>query len=652
MTATAVRGRLFSFGLAALERLTVPGDHSQEAEFLRTNGSAVQNAPASLDRYLAGPDQEDEPLVRLAHELRLNHVEILVTALAASVETDLMCGRVIAHLQAPLGGSRPTIGLLAAALGPYSKDRNSIAEILTGRAVESGLLQISSEGAPLAERPVSVPIPICLALQTANAVEAQWSGAGFNTNGGAAGAHGISLPPSILAGARKQATGLQARVQRTLAVRSGSVTEAKAAASEIARLMGCGTLFIEAGKGNPVPAGVGPWLLLTARVPVFCFELGPGERKLLPALPHYRGPQLAICGPDGSIESDGETVPGWTLAVAPKAERAHLWELAVGSSSLASGLSSHRYGSGRIAQLGRLARHQGLLEGRAEPLIQDVLAASWTAEGSGLESLAQALPEPIPDNALVMTAGLREELNRLLLRCRGREGLADKLGASASAKYRPGFRALFTGPSGTGKTLASGWLATRLGLPLYRVDLAAVTSKYIGETEKNLAQLLARAEHSEVILLFDEADSMFGKRTEVKESNDRFANAQTNYLLQRIESFDGIVFLTSNNRSRFDPAFFRRLDAIVDFPVPGPMERRLLWQSHLGNDHTLSQRELNQLSASADLLGGSIRNAVFTAAVLARSEGRKIEFSDILQALADEYRKLSRQVPTELIRSA
>jgi SpoVK/Ycf46/Vps4 family AAA+-type ATPase len=251
-----------------------------------------------------------------------------------------------------------------------------------------------------------------------------------------------------------------------------------------------------------------------------------------------------------------------------------------------------------------------------------------------------------------MTAGLREELNRLLLRCRGREGLADKLGASASAKYRPGFRALFTGPSGTGKTLASGWLATRLGLPLYRVDLAAVTSKYIGETEKNLAQLLARAEHSEVILLFDEADSMFGKRTEVKESNDRFANAQTNYLLQRIESFDGIVFLTSNNRSRFDPAFFRRLDAIVDFPVPGPMERRLLWQSHLGNDHTLSQRELNQLSASADLLGGSIRNAVFTAAVLARSEGRKIEFSDILQALADEYRKLSRQVPTELIRSA
>ena len=113
-------------------------------------------------------------------------------------------------------------------------------------------------------------------------------------------------------------------------------------------------------------------------------------------------------------------------------------------------------------------------------------------------------------------------------------------------------RALFTGPSGTGKTLAAGWIATRLGLPLYRVDLASVTSKYIGETEKNLSQLLARAEQAEVILLFDEADSIFGKRTDITDSNDRFANAQTNYLLQRIENYDGIVLLTSNSQARFD----------------------------------------------------------------------------------------------------
>jgi hypothetical protein len=345
-------------------------------------------------------------------------------------------------------------------------------------------------------------------------------------------------------------------------------------------------------------------------------------------------------------------VPSWTVPVAPKDERVKLWEAALGSRGIARALANHRHGSGRIAQLGRLARHRGALNGRARLLLEDVVAASWTAESGGLEALAQPIPDIIPDDALVMTPGLRDELERLLLRCRGREELIEGLGVSASAKYRPGVRALFTGPSGTGKTLAAGWLATRLGLPLYRVDLAAVTSKYIGETEKNLAQLLARAENGEVILLFDEADSMFGKRTDVKESNDRFANAQTNYLLQRIERYDGIVFLTSNNRSRFDPAFFRRLDVIIDFPVPGPAERRSIWQSHLGLNHLLSQRELNQLSASADLLGGNIRNAVLTSSMLARAENRPIAWPDILRALTDEYRKLGRQAPSELQQSA
>src|SRR5687767_7241240 len=191
--------------------------------------------------------------------------------------------------------------------------------------------------------------------------------------------------------------------------------------------------------------------------------------------------------------------------------------------------------------------------------------------------------DPVPHDALVMPPTLRRDLDLFLQRCRAREGLVSGLGAAALTRYHPGVRALFVGPSGTGKTLAAGWLATRLGMPLYRVDLASVTSKYIGETEKNLAQLLARAEHAEVMLLFDEADSLFGKRTDVKDSNDRFANAQTNYLLQRIENYDGIVLLTSNSQARFDDAFARRLDFVVDFPPPRPEERRALWQSHLGS---------------------------------------------------------------------
>ena len=132
---------------------------------------------------------------------------------------------------------------------------------------------------------------------------------------------------------------------------------------------------------------------------------------------------------------------------------------------------------------------------------------------------------------------------------------------------------MFVGPSGTGKTLAACWLAKRLQRPLYRVDLANINSKYIGETEKNLARLFERAERTEAVLLFDEADSLFGNRTDGRDANDRFANAPINYLLQRIETFDRIAILTSNSRTCFDPVFLRRMDLIIDFPTPAAAER-------------------------------------------------------------------------------
>ena len=270
----------------------------------------------------------------------------------------------------------------------------------------------------------------------------------------------------------------------------------------------------------------------------------------------------------------------------------------------------------------------------------DVLAAAWTGEGGGLDALAEPLPTVVSDEALVASTTLRADLEALILRCRAREDLADGLGAAALTRYRPGVRALFTGPSGTGKTLAAGWIATKLALPLYRVDLASVTSKYIGETEKNLSQLLARAEQAEVILLFDEADSLFGKRTDINDANDRFANAQTNYLLQRIENYDGVVVLTSNSQARFDAAFARRLGFIIDFPAPGPDERRALWQSHLGTHELTASGSISSQSRGPERRpdaqccpgrGGHARRA-----------RREIEFADLLRAQA-EMRKLGRR---------
>jgi hypothetical protein len=639
-----VTGGLRSSALAALAALLPVGASSPEASFLRAHAAAAERNGSVLDA-------SDAPLLDLAVRLDLHRIELMAVALAASVEMDLMCGRAVAHLQAPLGGSRPMLGLLASAFAEFDSGNKVIERLLTGAAAESGLLYLLNEGSPLAERAIAVPIPLCLAL---SGRDAAWPAASL----GLEGVPETPLPSSVSEEARRQARGLTAGSQSILVVRSGATAEARAVANEIVSCLGRRPLFIEmdrAGghtKASQNLSGLGPLLLLRELVPVFCFEPGPGERRTVPALPCYSGPILALCGHEGSIEARGESPAAWRIGVPACAERRQLWSVAIGHDQLAAELASdYRHGSGRIAQLGRLVRQQCALDGRAEPAFSDIAAASWAGQGSGMEALAQPLTDLIPDEALVSGTVLREELSRLLLRCRRRESLVEGLGASALARYRPGVRALFTGQSGTGKTLAAGWLATQLGLPIYRADLSAVTSKYIGETEKNLAQLLSHAEESGIILLFDEADSLFGKRTEVRESNDRFANAQTNYLLQRIETFDGIALLTSNSRARFDPAFCRRLDMIVEFPLPGPEERRLLWLSHLGSNHRLSHRDLNQFAAAADLAGGHIRNAVLTAAVLAQAANRPIEYADVYLGLSDEYRKLGRQTPAELVRT-
>ena len=299
---------------------------------------------------------------------------------------------------------------------------------------------------------------------------------------------------------------------------------------------------------------------------------------------------MALSGTDGSIESAGGPAIGWTLPIPPRSERLTLWKQALGDEELAEELARHhRHGAGRIAHLARLAQHQASLRGIEKPSGAEVLAASWTSEGSALESLAEPMRDRIGDEAIVLPPFVRAELEHLLAplpgpRRAGRTAWA--LGSGALPARRAG--AASSAPRARARRWPPAGSPPGSGMPLYRVDLASVTSKYIGETEKNLAQLLARAEQAEVMLLFDEADSLFGKRTDVKDANDRFANAQTNYLLQRIESFDGIALLTSNSRSRFDAAFTRRLDAIIEFPCPGPEERRALWLSHLGAGHALT----------------------------------------------------------------
>lgn len=615
---------------------------SPEVQFLLEQRAAIDPSQTwleSLRHHIQKPPAKDLPLLRLRQKLDLTSAELLTVALALAVEEEVMVGRAVAWLQAPLGGSRPTLGLLAATLEMLTNGEvHPISLLVTGVAVQSGLLTLMNEAAPLPERTVSVPLHLGLAL---GGTDGSLSG----TTIGLGDTPEVPLATSILATAQQWAVSLQTDSQRLLVLRTGSMAEGKSVALAIAHALQTRPLFIDTDK----TASLAPWLLLRHLLPVFCFDLAPGDRKIIPSLPLYAGPVLVLCGPDGSAEAPGKTALSWSIPVPNREERQQLWQTALGNEELATDLARHhRHSSGRIAQLSRLACHHQTLRGSVQPQREDVAAAAWAGEGVGLDALAQPLPDAIPAEALVMTPALQTELLLLLLRCRSRDRLTENLGISTTARYHPGVRALFVGPSGTGKTLAAGWLATQLEMPLYRVDLASITSKYIGETEKNLAQLLARAEQAEVVLLFDEADSLFGKRTDVKDSNDRFANAQTNYLLQRIESFDGITLLTSNSRSRFDSAFSRRLDMIVEFPLPGPEERRSLWQSHLGDHHHLTPKDLNQLAASIDLTGGHIRNAVLAAAVVAQDQQRSIAFADVVQGLNSEYRKLGRQMPSEL----
>jgi SpoVK/Ycf46/Vps4 family AAA+-type ATPase len=187
--------------------------------------------------------------------------------------------------------------------------------------------------------------------------------------------------------------------------------------------------------------------------------------------------------------------------------------------------------------------------------------------------------------------------------------------------------------------MAARILASTLEMDLYRLDLASVVNKYIGETEKSLHILLSRAEELDVVILIDEGDALLTNRTAVTTSVDKYANMETNFLLQRLESFEGIVIVTTNAVNRIDPAFERRMDVVVDFHLPGPHERWAIWQLHLPVDHAIDVRWLQDVAVRCAMTGGQIRNAVLHASIRALDEGQRISTAHVEDAVHREYRK-------------
>ncbi|MEI2692753.1 MAG: ATP-binding protein [Anaerolineae bacterium] len=279
--------------------------------------------------------------------------------------------------------------------------------------------------------------------------------------------------------------------------------------------------------------------------------------------------------------------------------------------------------------------------------LADVQEACRALNRQLLDTLAAHLEgDGLSWGMLVVSDGVAERLGELERRCRHRERLLERLGPAFGAGGNRGVRALLTGPSGAGKTLAARILAAELGMDLYRVDLAAVVNKYIGETEKNLHRVLSTAEDLDVVLLLDEGDALLGSRTEVRTANDRYANLETNYLLQRLENYQGIVLITTNAAENIDNAFQRRMDVVLNFTAPQAEERWRIWQLHLPPAHAVDSATLERVTARCALTGGQIRNAAQLATLLALDSPLGIVTeSQLEQAVHSEYRKAGATSP-------
>ncbi|MCW5882478.1 MAG: ATP-binding protein, partial [Anaerolineae bacterium] len=319
------------------------------------------------------------------------------------------------------------------------------------------------------------------------------------------------------------------------------------------------------------------------------------------------------------------------------------WREALGDDETCAARLAGQFNLG-VSRIHRLAR---AAEGTDAQACDRVWRAALAGSRPRLDALAQRLDARATWDDIALPQMQEEQLRLIAGQVPHRRQVYDVWGFRDKMNRGLGISALFTGDSGTGKTMAAEVIANDLNLNLYRIDLSQVVSKYIGETEKNLRRVFDAAEDGGAILFFDEADALFGKRSEVKDSHDRYANIEINYLLQRMESYGGLAILATNMKSALDTAFLRRLRFIVNFPFPGPAERRRIWQRALPPQTPHEDLDYDFL-ARLNLTGGSIHNAALNATFLAAQEGnpdqRRVTMDRLLTAVRMELRKDGRAV--------
>jgi SpoVK/Ycf46/Vps4 family AAA+-type ATPase len=557
--------------------------------------TAVEGARAELRQALAG----EGPFARLVTSARLGHEEGEVLAVICAVEMDPRRQRLVAYLNDDVTQRRLTPFSLSQLWGADAAPQLSVGP--GGPLQRAALLSPSPEG-PWASTPVMV----------APAVVWWLTGGRF-------------FDPDLPAGAETHAgTG---RGTQTLVTAAGTdrLRRLEAAAAALR-----GSSFLV----TPVPEGAAQWDAVIRQATMdrqgVILEIDDGlardardriERAdhLAWAMTSPRDLPLASLprGPwhDVKVASDRATSREWTAVLGPAAD------------------STYPLSAEQLQLVGRATAAMG----------GDVSAAVRRLAAGHIESLALRVRPSRTWDDIVLEKDRMARLREVAMRCRHRDLVFGEWGFTPQPST--GVVALFAGPSGTGKTLAAEVIAGDLGIDLYKIDLANLVSKYIGETEKNLAQIFDAAEASNVALFFDEADALLGKRSDVSDAHDRYANIEVAYLLQRLERYEGLAVLATNLAKNIDEAFLRRLHIVVDFPMPDAKERRQIWDRCLPKGApTSSDLDLDFLAEHFDLSGGTIRNAALTAAFLAAEARAPISMAPAIAALRRELHKLGRLV--------
>jgi hypothetical protein len=632
--------------------LAAQGEHAAAREFLHSMArAALDDAPDSMYRAGAHRLAEPHPLDRLTDGLALSPVEVDLLLLAGLPEEHEGYASVLRTLH-PRGEPRPTAGLAAQLLCATPEERRLLRTVLeTGRAVRAGVLRLAEEG-PFFERSLLLAESLWSALHGLEV----WPAAVVLDGAAAfpaapAGAGSAGLRPWLASPEVAQACAALVSGQPwTVLVTADSEEVALERAVALVAAAGAEPvrIILPAAPSVGVECLVSIHALARGVVPVL--RITPAEGPVSPRAPEFSehpGP-VVLCARAGTLAVRGSRPVVEVAATRLSASaRAEMWREAIPELREHAPLLAARYTVDpeiAVRAVGD-ARRLASLEGR-DPDPEDVARSVRTRAGLILSSGVRLLRPSARWDQLVLSAErmaqLREALDRLLQQAR----VLDDWRFLDGRPGARGVRLLFAGPSGTGKTLSAEVLAHALGVDLLLVDVSRVVSKWIGETEKNLAEVFDVAERAQAVLFFDEADAIFGRRTEVSDAHDRYANLETAYLLTRLERYEGLAVLSTNLRQNIDPAFLRRLEFVLEFEEPGPVERRALWQCHFPPVAPLADDvNLHELAALYPVVGGLIRNAAVAAAFLAAAEGTPITRSHVVRAVRREYDKSGRAFP-------